>query len=430
MSYIILLLKALVTLGISFDIGNFIPMTKDFYGVGESDIISQLVQSSGNYSYYIKPNGTKSLKIGDKGGIINLQPQELEKNLGLFHVIKHDIRENIENLINKFRVQMGTSTIKKSFTNSDKGSGEKQQEYSYISYYHNYATPAWDLNLEILMKNSVNGYGWDNQDPNKDYSDVFRKFRLPGLDSSKESWSDKRPPIVQIKTGTAFYDEAIKWAKDGFSIDYEDVIQYRGFAGKLNFSFSPAIIFSEPQVQYILDSNGEIKTLKSKTIKLHLLKETKISYTTELDEPISPDEDPEETELMFYTTKMGNYPETITGTLNLSNLSIQKGYTLKDGINAIIEKVPSWNDMNFARDMANWELSKVCDKIIEGSINITIDCACYYGIDLSKRIQINNIIDPINIESITYNFSNFLTTINVKNNRYYHRTVDYPYHGE
>ena len=112
-------------------------MTKDFYGVGESDIISQLVQSSGNYSYYIKPNGTKSLKIGDKGGIINLQPQELEKNLGLFHVIKHDIRENIENLINKFRVQMGTSTIKKSFTNSDKGSGEKQQEYSYISYFVN-----------------------------------------------------------------------------------------------------------------------------------------------------------------------------------------------------------------------------------------------------------------------------------------------------
>jgi hypothetical protein len=114
----------------------------------------------------------------------------------------------------------------------------------------------------------------------------------------------------------------------------------------------------------------------------------------------------------------------------LSNLSIQIGGT-QTLTNGTEEVIPSWDDTNFAKDIANWELSKICDKKIKGTIEITLDATCFYGIDLTKRIYINGITDSaMNIVSMSYNLSNFTVTLNLENSRYFKRLISYQSHGE
>jgi hypothetical protein len=101
---------------------------------------------------------------------------------------------------------------------------------------------------------------------------------------------------------------------------------------------------------------------------------------------------------------------------------------LEDGT---VEYIPSWDDTDFAEDIANWELSKICDKKIKGTIEITLDAMCFYDIDLTNRIFINGITDePMNIIAISYNISNFTVSLTLENSRYYNRTVSYQNHGE
>jgi hypothetical protein len=122
---------------------------------------------------------------------------------------------------------------------------------------------------------------------------------------------------------------------------------------------------------------------------------------------------------------MGTYPDTIIKDLNLSNLSIQIGGQRGT------EFIPSWDDTDFAKDYADWQLSKTCDIKIKGTIELTLDAVCFYGIDLTKRIYIAGITDdPMNIISMSYNVSNFTVTLNLENSRYYNRTVSLQSHGE
>ena len=112
---------------------------------------------------------------------------------------------------------------------------------------------------------------------------------------------------------------------------------------------------------------------------------------------IAPTENPEEdvtNPLMFFTGKMGSYPDTILKDLNLSGMSIQVGgtRTLSDGTTEVI---PSWDDTAFASDYANWKLSQTCDKKIKGNIKVTLDTICFYNIELNKRIYISGITESV-----------------------------------
>lgn len=75
------------------------------------------------------------------------------------------------------------------------------------------------------------------------------------------------------------------------------------------------------------------------------------------------------------------------------------------------------DDTNFAIDLVTMRLSRTCDKIYTATIIITIDAACYYNVDLSKRIF------GLNIISISYDFSNWTCTIQAKTERAYSRSV-------
>lgn len=422
--------EALNGLEFSYGIGNFIPQTMDLYGSGIADAISNLVQNSGNFNWFIKPDGTKKLWQAGEGNIIDLEPQELEKNLGLYQVLKHNIRENISAIVNKLRVLMGNWTVRQNSEDISEGSGSKTYIFTYHTRHQVYAYPVWDSSLEILQKNSSDGYGYDNQNPNKDYKNVFRKFWLPSLNPKMESWSDRYPPLVETNWGSiSSWNNLSEYKGEGFSLDYGFQVGYEYPLGASNIA-RPSITFSEPQIVYDI-YNGECYRVRSKIVKLYLWKEHRVSYT------INPQTDPDtapvedlDNPLMFYTDKMGSYSETIMGDLNLSGLSIQEGYILKDDEGNIIENIPSWNDTDFAKDSANWQLSKTCDKKYIGSIDLTIDTMLYYNIDLSKRIKINGVVNPINIMSIIYNFNNFTATLNLESNREFRRTISIPYHGE
>jgi hypothetical protein len=393
-------------------IGNFVPQTMDNFAVGKSDAITNLIKEMGNYGWFYDVNGSKKLWTAGEGSIIELERQTLGENINLYNVINHSFDESVEDIVNKFRVQMGNKVVQKD------NSTRTYTGYNYSSYVQ-FVTPAWDRSLELMSDQTASGYGFDHRNPAYDYSDVFTKYNMPYLNPELSSWSDRYPPFVNIYNigGTFGFVgllglELEETIKEGFTIDYEN----------------KTIKFSEPKFLYRTDANGECTAVRAPIVKVFLWKKNYFTYT------VNPTDDPEtdiSNPLMFFTDKMGSYSDTIIKDLNLSNLSIQTGYVQHNYATGEDTIIPSWDDTAFAHDIADWELSKICDKKIKGTITITLDALCFYNIDLSKRIYINGITDePMNVVSINYNLSNFTASLTLENNRYWNRTVSLQSHGE
>jgi hypothetical protein len=393
-------------------IGNFTPETMDNFAVGKSDAITNLIKEMGNYGWFYDVDGTKKLWTAGEGSIIELERQILGENINLYNIINHSFDESVEDIVNKFRVQMGNKIVQKdNRTRTYTG-------YNYSSY-HQFVTPAWDNSLELLSNQTGTGYGFDHRNPALDYSDVFTKYNMPYLNPELSSWSDRYPPYIEIyNVGNAFGFvgllnlERIETIKEGFTIDYEN----------------KTIKFNEPKYLYQTDANGECIAVRAPIIKVFLWKKDYYTYTS------NPTDDPEtdiSNPLMFFTGKMGDYDDTIIKDLNLSNLSIQVGYVQHNYATGVDTIIPSWDDTAFAYDIADWELSKICDKKITGTITITLDALCFYNIDLSKRIYIAGITDEaMNITGITYNISSFAVSLTLENSRYYNRSISIQNHGE
>lgn len=395
-----------VNLDIGF--GDFIPRTIDEFGVKESDMITDLITQAGNYNWYYNKDEEKKIWTAGKGNIINLEPQSIGTNMGLHQIIRHQFQESAENVVNKFRVQMG---IKEEKTYNDEGGVQVYLTHYKIQQYF-YPTPAWDSSLEVLAKNSSNLYGWDHHLPedDKDYKEVFTKFNIPHLGYEDAFYDDEHLPELKITSsawfGFSFSTEEI--LQDGYTIDYEN----------------QTITLTDPL--YIADrySNGELKNVRSGYMILKSW--TKVYYTVPSfsDDPNTDVTNP----LMFFTDKLGDYPETIMDELDLSGLTIQEGYTQEDTDGDMIV-VPSYDDTEFAKDIADWELTKNANKKITGSIDITLDSFLFHNIDLSKRIMMKGVIEnPLNITSIS--IRGFIVTLNLESFLPYQRMVSLQSRGE
>jgi len=386
-------------------IGNFVPQEINNFAVGKSEAITNLIREAGNYGWFYDIDGTKKLWTAGEGSVININRQVLGANIKLYDLIKHSFSENVENLVNKFRVQMGDK-VKRKFNSTG---GNRQYESYNFSNYQGFLISAWDSFYEKRAISSLDGYGWDYPEPGyeKEYGDVFKKYTIPYLNPEESSWSDRYPPKILVHNPGGYYYTAIAEMTEGFSIDYENAI----------------VTFNQPQFCWQTNEYGEVTAIRRPVLELCLWKKNYYTSTNNpSDDPTTDISNP----LMFFTDKMGDYPETILKDLSLSNLSIQIGRGI-GGRNYI----PSWDDTNFAKDYANWELSKNCDIKIKGDIELTLDCICFYGIDLTKRIYIAGITDePMNIVSMSYNLSNFTVTLTLENNRYFNRTVSFQNHGE
>lgn len=389
--------------------GNFVPETLNNFAVGKSDAISNIIPECGIYGWFYDVDASKKLWIAGQGATINLQRQTIGANINLYNVINHSFDESVEDIVNKFRVQMGEK-IKVKF-NSAGGTQTFTRPYNFGCM----AVPNWDGTYERLS-NTTTGLaeGWNNHTPAQaiNYQNVFKKYRLPTLDPDVSSWSDTKPPKIEIYdwAGWGLYVGTSKYSygylTEGFSIDYENGI----------LTMNEAFYLGQ------VNANGELIAIRAPQIHLMVWKRDVYTYT------LDPADDPE-TDIsnpqMFFTDKMGSYVDTIIKDLNLSNLSIQVGGQFGDDF------IPSWDDTEFAHDVADWELSKMCDKKIKGNIEITLDALCFYGIDLTKRIYILGITDEsMNITDISYNINTFTVKLTLENNRYYNRTVSLAYHGE
>jgi hypothetical protein len=390
-------------------IGNFVPEELNNFAIGKSDAITNLIKEMGNYGWFYDVDGNKKLWTAGQGSIIELKRQTLGENINLYDIINHSFDESVENIINKFRVQMGDKVVRKF---DSIGGSRTYTGYNYSSF-QGFLTPAWDKWYEKRAVDAVDGYGWDYPEPGyeKEYGEVFKKYNIPYLDPKLSSWSDRYPPKIEIHSPGGYYYSSIGIITEGFTIDYENRI----------------LTFNKPEFLYKANQYGELISVRAPLLKLFLWKK---NYYTFTEDPTDNPETDISNPLMFFTDKMGSYPDTIIKDLNLSNLSIQIGGTYVD-TEGVTQLIPSWNDTDFAHDIADWELSKSCDKKIRGNITITLDAFCFYNIDLSKQIFINGITeDSMNIISITYNLSNFTVSLTLENSRYYNRTISFVSHGE
>lgn len=391
------------------DLGDFVPQTINCFGLGSSQILQELLNQSGNYGLYYDVDMEKKLWIAGQGDIINITRQSIGTNIGLYQLISHSFSEDASGIVNKLRVQMGDKVIRKM---SNAGSNRTYSGYYYSSF-ETYATPDWDSTYERLSINSpATGFGFDYHKPEHEYlyKDIYKKYKLPWLDSDLESWTDWKSPQVYIYGDNLFNAES-GLLDSGYTIDYENGL----------------LILNDKIFQYITDSNGKLISTRAPRIKLNLWKKKYYSYTA------SPTDNPEtdvSSPLQFFTNKVGDYSETIINLLELSNLSIQEGYTYLDE-NGETQVIPSWNDTAFASDLAYWQLSNSAYEKINGSIVITLDAMLFYNIKLNSRIYIEGITgEAMNVNNITYDLNNFTVTLDLENNHYYKRSISFQSRGE
>lgn len=389
------------------EIGEFVPQTMNCFGMGESDCITSLITNSGNYGWFYDEAGTKKLWKAGEGSIVTLERQAIGENLGLYQVLTHNFNEDVSNIVNRLRVNMGSRTERDL---------PKGYRYSYVS---SSGEPDWDEDYEtVSTPENPLAQSWKKHDADLDYlyKDIFKKYRLTYLNPTIASWTDRYPPQVTIRIpfGASDYSCSIPLIgfisllkkaelEEGFSVDYE----------------SGLLTFSEAIFLYKVDEHGQISAIRRPQVELRLWKK---EYFDETEDVTSP--------LTFNTDKMGDYPTEIFGFLELGGLSIQIGGQYKDADGDWVY-IPSWDDTDFAENYADFQLSKDCDNKIKGTIELTLDAICLYGIDLDKRIDIPNVTEQaLNIDSITYNIVNFTATIGLVNGRIFKRSVNLPYHGE
>ena len=389
--------KAITTeFGWSPDIGDFTPSAMNIWGVKESDALTQLIEECGNYGWYYDLNENRVLWVGGQGRIVNLHRQELGQNLDLYDILDHKLDTNIDNVVNKYIVIMGVLT--------------QTQEYQYSLYnyahYDRYAEPAWDRNLEIPSWVNSSGEGYDyNTDPEK-YRDVFKVYDLPYLNPQLENYTDEFPPYLRIWADAPIWNGVQGQITDGFTIDYAH--------GKL--------ILNEPIFAY----NPYYDTYGAVTIQVGIWAKQLVTFTS------SKTQNPEEnvnSPLKFITDKVGSYATEITEVLNLPDCDIRTGFSMYVGGN-LVAFAQSWNDTDYAKDYAYWQLSKTREPKITGNIEVTLDCACFNNIELACRISSVGITPtPLNIQEISYDLSTFKVSISVENTQYYKRTMSKPTHA-
>jgi len=381
--------------------GDFVPETINCNNVGKSEALNSLITNIGNYGWFYEVDGSKKLWIAGEGSIVDIERQALGSNLKLFDLISHQFSEDVSELVNQYRVQMGEKVINQTRT------------VARYSSYRQVIIPAWDASYEVLAKDSIDGEGVDSHSPDNAslFAEVFKKYNMPFLDSSLSSWSDVNAPYLEIYSinsqAFGFVGELgldyVMTLTEGFTIDYD----------------KKTITLTEPLFLYQTDGAGEITAIRAPIIKAFLWKKDYYTYSSTVTNPLE-----------FTTPVMGSYPVTVTKDLELTGLTIQDSqrYIYYKGIQYY---VAPYDDTQYALDIANWNLSKICDKRITGTIELTLDALVYNNIDLTKRIYIDGITDTaMNIESIDYDMNNFTVRIRLQNNRAYTRTVSLPYRGE
>ena len=414
---------------VGLGIGNFVPQSMDLFGTPKAEAITELVTNSGTYGWFYDTNETTKLWIAGSGNIIELDKQEIGTNLNIFQVLSHDIKETVEEVINRYRVHMGEE-----IKSRREGRSYIYMGYNSIYYAEENCLPLWDANYEKLAYpggNEAYGLNYHKVEDAYLYKDIFRKYKLPDLDPDAASWSDSFPPQVFIKYngvygggfGFSTFGGKLVWTieaddilTDGFTVDFEE----------------GTLTFDQP-----LFAVGEVSTGVYRAYRPHvsiiLGKRQWYQYT------VNPDDDPEQddsNELVFFTSVSSNYNGTITGVLELPGLSIGRGgyYYDRSSGSTVRVHLPSWDDTDFAEDVAKWKLSEISDKKMEGTIELTLDAMCLYGITLANRIKIDGVTDnalndTLNIESMQYNLNNFTVTLNLKNGRTYARSVSLPFRG-
>jgi len=371
--------EALSILEFNVDIGNFVPTTENYQDTNQGEVISTILNNCGIFNWYINPDGTKKLWEGGKGNIIYLENQEIGKNLDIYQLINHTLKEDDSERIGKLKVIMGDS-VKKGYDNTFFFVGlfngfQKKYEDDPVIYTKEYIeTLRWvegprPTNVESYIANID---GWTYTIPG-DYNPPYYSGG-----AAIRKWILNQELIMGVA------DENIRhvfcshctYVYGGL---YPEGIQSHIFyigSGDKERILSLSNLNTQYGAIYKFHGGGSIENWSGQETL-----------------------EPEETIWVSW----GFTPQTII--------------------------IPSWDDTAYATDIANLEYYKYKDIKISGSITITLDCADFYGLELNKRIYIDGITEgPLNIKSISYDMSNYLVTINVESFNYYKRTVSYPVH--
>lgn len=441
-----------LTSGCSFSVpcGRYVPQN---IGCTDSlpNVITNLVSACGNYAWFVDDYNLKTLVKLGSGDILTLPPQTLGENLNLYHVLSHQFSTSIDDIVNQYLVLTGKLVYKtgktKPVSSNSSGSSSNDNPLSESAKLEmRVCNPDWSPLLENKSGSTTGGYeGYDVHEKDKDgqYSRAFKCYTFDPVTS--EIWTDNAV-IPYLEVQHFYQDRAVPPADYNYpAVDTSTQAYANSGARKYTDKFT--VDYLKGTLEFTDPHYTIIGATTTKAAERFLRTEVRLYYYKKIfsydyldiwdlnwDETTLPD-NPEqfasdyEYPNSFLTAKVGDYTTTRRKILQLSGFNVQNSYLDWDSEKKKYTYRPGWNDIPFANQMANWELAKTAYKKTKGTITLTLDAVCYYGIDLTKRIMLPGVLtSSLNVTSLNYNMSDFTVELTLESYQPYELTVSYPLH--
>ena len=370
-------------------------------GMPAGQLITELLNESGNYYWNVTPSGVLEIYRASSGTLKELPLQRDSEQIHLYDVLDYTLKINdISNLITTLEVHLGTE------------SEEVRASYKSALAYN--LSPAWDRGYDTIYNY---GFGLPLDKRTLPYEEINR-FRNQPVDYEKAREVGRKWQINAWTEGS-FIDESFKAKVLGF---YNNEIKGWSWSGQYLTLSKPLLkvknIIDAGPYGYYKQYEFEIPTLIGRFFR-------KEAVGIALEPTV------------FDIAYVGYGGSGSKRKATFTQLGIRSGiaWTAYENGRLTPKSEPGYNDTEYATDRAKLMLSRMNDPVTSGTINITFDAFEYYHMNIGNKVNLTqteasdiyngNNGFPLDIESIEFDAGNYNVILNVSHIRDYVLTVNY-----
>jgi hypothetical protein len=388
---------------------GFVPEYQEDKGTPAGQLLTYLLELSGNYYWNITPSGAVEIYEGGNGKAVNLPSQKIGTQIHLYDVTNYNIRLNdISNLITTVEVNMGTESedIRASWVRRCSASLSPAWDMAWnrVFDYGHLSMEEWEaggfgLRAAIELYTSI-----PQDERERKIAEVGRKFRLS--EWTEGSFIDNSHPAEVIGIDN--------WRIKGWNWGGE----YLTLAAPLIKGKVDPLMFVALRYGWVVQYDFRIPKLIGTWYK-----KEDIGITTQ---PTT-----------FDVVWVGIGGIGAKRVITLSQLGIKDsiGWSVyEDGI-LVSKSEPGFDDTEYATDRARLMLSQINDPVTEGTIDLTFDAFEYYNLNLGNKVNISQTTEldiyngnngfPLDVESISFKPGNYIVSLNTRHVRPYIATKNF-----
>jgi len=405
----------------------------ELQGIPQGQLLTQILDEGGNFQWTVTPEKVLEIYELGTGTLVNLPLKQTGRQTDLFDVVDFSFGRlnDTTDLTTEAEVVLGTR------------SAREFSSFREVSLFDKQLIPAWTgpANPTSGVLNRIFGVFNDPQRQilnlgitggtrDNDVRDVLRAFKIPGWEEgSVLADSSSLSVLTDVWAYTVSYGAGTQLTKRGLNKPWPYPWKERGWefdsrCGVIRFARPMAIIIdADLENGYMTNIRG-VKLLKPRVDVRYFQKST-----------IALDTNP----TIFDVPFVGNGGAGAKRRVVLSSLGIREQFTFREFVDGNLQsfREHGFDDTEFAEDVAKLMLSRLNDPKTDGAVSVIFDAQDFYGLDLSKRINLDNTLDasgnvfkdnsgfPLNVTRINFSGGSLLATLQVENFRAFRRSKNF-----